>query len=197
VPFAYLAVLGAEDVAGWWRDQRAPGRPGPRAVAVGVLAILCIGSVINVGRYVGTLASHGFALDAADRDAFRMAIDENTWSMTKEAGVLDQIDPNGGDDFFAWANPYIFFVSHRLQHGWMNGTAPEQLPPSAYDDWIHSLDTNPPRVIFVQTEWFREKLMSHSPKAWQAIQDRYTVAHESPIGTWFVLKTPVAGSGTG
>jgi hypothetical protein len=197
IPFAYLAVLGTDVVARWWTAQRATGRLGPRAAAVGVLAILCIGSVVNLGRYFGTLASHGFALSAADRDAFRMAIDENTWSMTKEAGVIDQIDPGGGDNFFAWANPYIFFVSHRLQHGWMNGTAPEQLPPSAWDDWIKSLDTDPPRVIFVQNEWFRDKVMSHSPKAWQAIQDRYTVAHESPIGTWFVLKSPAAGSGTG
>jgi hypothetical protein len=47
--------------------------------------------------------------------------------------------------------------------------------------------SDPPRVLFVQSGWWRTKLPQHSPAAWQAIQDNYRVAKESPAGTWYVL----------
>jgi hypothetical protein len=51
------------------------------------------------------------------------------------------------------------------------------------------INSDPPRVLFVQSGWWHMKLPQHSPAAWAAIQEQYRVAKETPAGTWYVLRS--------
>jgi hypothetical protein len=184
VPTAYLCVVGVREVSHrWW-----PGWGGVTKVAVvAAVAVLALGPVRRYGKYVSDLADHGFAIERADRERFQLARNTDTALLEHEDDVLERLDPGSGD-IFAWGNPYLYLVTGRLQHGRINGDYPEQLVPKLYDEWIQMIQSNPPRALFVQSGWWRTKLPQHSPKAWEAIQENYQVASESPAGTWYVLR---------
>jgi hypothetical protein len=183
VPTAYLCVVGVRVVLDrWWRGWSTVAK----VAAVALVVVLAFGPVRRYGQYVSDLADHGFALGRADREAFQLVRNTDTASLEHEDRVLAELDPGGGD-IFVWGNPYLYLVTGRLQHGRINGDYPEQLTPKLYDEWIDMIRSDPPRVLFVQSGWWRTKLPQHSPAAWQAIQDNYRVAKESPAGTWYVL----------
>jgi hypothetical protein len=184
VPTAYLCVVGVREVLDrWWGGWAGV----TKIAAVAAVVVLAFGPARRYGRYVSDLADHGFALRRADRERFQLVRNTDTALLEHQDEVLAELDPNGGD-IFAWGNPYLYLVTGRLQHGRINGDYPEQLVPKLYDEWIEMIRSDPPRVLFVQSGWWRTKLPEHSPAAWQAIQDNYRVAAESPAGTWYVLR---------
>ncbi len=178
VPMGILALLGFETVVA---AVRGDARRIAAALALGALLVTPL--AVTVGRNVARLAASGYALRDDARLAYQAASSAQAAEGIEAATFLRARSSAPGDIYVAGV-PTVYTYSGREQAIALNGWSLEFFVDDQWGELYRELAAAEPPYVYV-SDVYRTTFPAGSPQLARWFRERYRVALDRPLGTWF------------
>ncbi len=190
VPVGIFAGFGLDALADSWRGL------GRRRIAVlGLGAVLIVPLGLRIVANTRDVATHGFALNTADRAALRRDAEPNYRAADDWARYLRRSDARAGD-VYVLGNPLDLYRSGRRQSVPINGWSPEQYPADVWARLSSQIRTEAPVEIVVD-QFSADIMRDRAPRTLRMIDRRYRRIGGSGEAGWYRLRDPKPAATSG
>lgn len=182
VPLGLLGALAFDRLITEWRSRLSS--VGPRMVAVAVIA-LALAPALTLSRSVIALASHRFAITAADRDRFQDEVGGD-YATARLAADWVRAPERAPGPIHVEGNALIQYLSGRPAALRVNGWSPQQSDAKLWQWTQEELQQRRPVYLFVDA-LSRRVMADRSPATLTEIASLYCPAANIADGIWYAL----------